>query len=161
MKSMKLENLEKKLGVASNIVQTLSTELELIEIPEITDIAVVEEEVFNLQSLKTDFGLIRSNILKLVNSGQRTLDTASIIDVSDMKASTIQALATLQIAIGGNLNMLMNCYKTITEIEKLRIKEKKMDATSNVNMGTVVNNQILFSGDTNKLLDLIRTNQNT
>ena len=78
-----------------------------------------------------------------------------------MKASTIQALATLQIAIGGNLNMLMNCYKTITEIEKLRIKEKKMDATSNVNMGTVVNNQILFSGDTNKLLDLIRTNQNT
>jgi hypothetical protein len=165
MKSTKLERLEKKLNITTELVQEMTEVIEEFEIAEPTPVVVAElvssekpVEVFTLEILKSDFMLIRNNIMKLVADGQRTLSSASVIDVSDLKASTIQALAGLQVAIGGNLKMLIDSYKIIVEIEKLRQKEKPMIQTMGaVNMGTV--NNIAFSGSTSELLQLIHDNK--
>lgn len=188
----KLEILEKKLNIANGLIDELnfddievpdSRDDELkdiliddtpVVVPEIctelsTEVLDSEEtkfEVFTLENLKTDFLLIRNNIIKLVNSGQRILDTASLLDVSDMKAQQLQAIASIQQTLGNNLESLVKIYKQIVEIEKLRSKEKKTDSnpangSTLVNSGTVVNNQIMFNGDTSQLLDFIKQNQNT
>lgn len=169
----KLEKLEKKLNVANNLVVQLTEAVETefgftvpavnIEapVPEVVPEVVEDVRVFELDGLKTDFQLIRSNILKLVTNGQRILDTASVVDVADLSAKQLEALAQLQQTIGNNLKLLIDCYKSIADIEKLRQKEsKKFDpGPANVNMGSVTNNNILFSGDTNQLLELIKSNQ--
>lgn len=155
----KLENLEKKLGIATSLVQELTVEVE--ELP----VAVIEEteanQVFSIETLKTDFFLARNSLIKLIATGQRVLDTASVIDVSDMKASQLTALSEMQSKIGGNIKLLMDCYKIIVEIEKLRQKDAKvLQAPSNVNMGQVTTNNIMFSGSSEELLTMIRDNQN-
>jgi len=158
----KFENLEKKLNIATSLVSELTEEVE--DLPELTissDVpAEIQETVFTLDLLKTDFMLIRNNILKLVSTGQRVLDTASVLDVTDMKASQLQALSEMQSTIGNNLKLLISIYKDIAEIEKLRIKEAaKQQTQANVNMGTVVNNNIVYSGSTTDLLQLIKDNK--
>ena len=167
----KLEKLEKKLNVASALVEDLTAVVEEFEqdLPVVREtisgeIVTIEQEdikVFELDNLKTDFQIIRTNILKLVKNGQRILDTASVIDVSDLSSKQLEALASLQQVIGNNLKLLVDCYKSIADIEKLRAKEqKKADAIPGaINMGQVTNNNIIFSGGTNDLLDLIKQNQ--
>ena len=111
-----------------------------------------------MDSLKQDFLLVRNNIIKLINTGQRILDAVSVLDVSDIKASQLQAIAQLQTALGQNIRSLVATYKEIAEIEKLRIRETKVEATPNINTGTVTTNNIVFSGDSSQLLDLIKQN---
>lgn len=168
----KLEKLEKKLNIASSLVEDLTAVVEEFghDLPALTDtvegeIVVPEAEevrVFEIDNLKTDFQIIRTNILKLVNNGQRILDTASVVDVADLSSKQLEALACMQQTIGNNLKLLIDCYKSIADIEKLRAKEqKKSDAALGgaINMGQVTNNNIIFSGGTNDLLDLIKQNQ--
>lgn len=170
----KLEKLEKKLNIANDMVDTMTatmeeefglsvTEISEVEVISSADVPVVEEDprVFEIDNLKSDFQLIRQNILQLVSNGQRILKTAAVIDVADLSAKQIEALASLQQTIGNNLELMIKCYKSIADIEKLRQKEqKKIDAMPGaVNMGQVVNNNIVFNGDTSQLLDLIRSNQ--
>lgn len=161
MKSAKLERLEKKFNVATELVEEMTADIEEIEVYEVVPEKEGEEplpEVFTLETLKVDFMMIRNNIMKLVADGQRTLSSASVIDVSDLKASTIQALAGLQVAIGGNLKMLIETYKIIVEIEKLRQKETKpVPQMGSVNLGVV--NNIAFTGSTSDLLQLIHDNK--
>lgn len=166
----KFEKLEEKFNIANDLVHELSIAVEEVGMPavyegEVLPPAVIIEEdvkIFEMEGLKSDFILIRSNILKLINNGQRILDTASVVDVSDLSAKHLEALASLQQTIGNNLKLMIDCYKQIADIEKLRQKENKFkggETLGGQTAGTIVNNQILFNGDTSALLDLIKQNQ--
>ena len=171
-----LDILEKKLNIATELMEELNfddIEICVPTIPDITDIEIIqpknltepikEEEVFSIDSLKNDFIMIRSNVLQLISTGQRILASASVIDVSDMKAPTLNALASLQETLGNNLHLMVTVYKEICEIEKMRmcVNGKPVDGvgSQNISTGNVTNNtQIVFSGGTADLLKLIKDN---
>lgn len=170
----KFEQLEKKLNIATELVDELSfPEYELVDVvdaelvlPEPKELAVVEEstEVFSLATLKSDFVMIRQNVMKLIGTGQRILDSVSVIDVDDMKASQLQALSQLQGTLGSNMQLLVSIYKEICEIERMRLglsgKPTEGGTVQQLNSGNVTNNNtIVFSGDTNELLNIIKQNQ--
>jgi hypothetical protein len=166
-----LESLEKKLNIASSLIDELEIDNydiipsnSITNLPEITKVDEKGDEVFSLETLKSDFMMIRQNVMKLISTGQRILDTASLIDVSDMKASQLTALSQLQQTLGNNLKLMVDCYREISEIEKIRLcatgKVTEAGATQ-VNTANTVNNTIVFSGDTNSLLDIIKQNQLT
>jgi len=160
----KLQNLEKKFNVANDLMEELTEvanefEKDLIPVQSNLPVEVDEEKVFSIETLKSDFLLVRNNIVKLINTGQRILDQASILDISDLKASQLQALSDLQSTLGNNLKMLISIYKEISEIEKLRVPTTKQEIPSQINTGSITNNNIVFSGSSEELLTLIKQNQ--
>jgi hypothetical protein len=167
MKSEKLMNLEKKFNLAENLVDELSiviediTATELLPCPtEVVDgSAPVEASILDMGLLKQDFLLMRNNIMKLIHSGQRILDSASVLDIADLKASQLEALATLQGSLATSIKLLMDCYKDIASIEKSRQKPvSKQPVSENINNGSVTNNNIVFSGSSSDLLAIINKN---
>ena len=164
MKSLQI--LEDKLNIATDLIDKLDIEdYDIIpSVPmEITTKSSSGEEVFSIDALKSDFMLIRQNVIKLVATGQRILDSASIIDISDMKASQLSALSSLQETLGNNLKLLVNIYREICEIERMRLgmtgKPSTIPSAQQINSGNTINN-IVFSGDTSSLLDIIKQHSN-
>lgn len=170
----KFDALEKKLNIASSLIEELDFDDYEVVLPEITNPqtqnnlpAIIEEctnEVFSLDTLRGDFVIIRQNILKLISTGQRVLDSTSIIDPSDMKAAQLTAISELQKTLGTNLQLLVSVYKEIAGIEKTRAttQSKTSDPQAGmVNNGSVTNNNIVYSGDTSQLLDFIKEQTNT
>ena len=159
----KLQNLEKKFSMAETLVEELTTVMEDIQqetLPE--PIPIIEEEknetVLSMDSLRQDFLLVRNNIIKLVNTGQRILDSVSVLELEDLKASQLDALSNLQATLGNNLQLLISIYKDISIIEKSRQKPvSKITEQVPVVNGNVTNNQIMFSGSSAQLLELINT----
>lgn len=159
--------LESKLNIANNLIEELNIDDYEIALPTTTAISTIvsEEstnEVFSLDTLKNDFIVIRQNVLKLISTGQRILDTSAILDPSDMKASQLTALSLLQQTLGNNLKLLVDIYKEIVNIEKTRsnIAGKIPEGTNVVNQGNIVNNNVIFSGSTDNLLSFLKENQN-
>jgi hypothetical protein len=160
----KFELLEKKLNIANELIEELDFESidvqsEVIPVPfekyEVETLEEINKEVFTIDTLKNDFVLIRNNVMKLINTGQRILESASMIDISDMKPAHLSALSDMQSTLGNNLKLMIALYKEIAEIEKLRLKENKNSSIAPVNNGTVVTNNIVYSGSTEDLLELI------
>ena len=162
-----LENLETKFGMAKSLVDDLSelveefTSNDLIVLPNEQNLptTIDDSPMINIGFLKQDFQLVRQNIIKLVNSGQRILDEACELDLSDMKPSTLSALSELQSTIGNNLKLLIDMYKTMTDIEK-NVKPTK--GNINESSSGIVNNtqnNVIFAGSSSALLELI-PNQN-
>jgi hypothetical protein len=150
--------------MAESLVEELGeaiTDLDLTDtIPALggtTDVAVIpEESILSMETLKQDFMLVRNNILILVNTGQKILSQASVLDVSDLKPSHLEALANLQNTIGSNLQLMINIYKDLAAIEKSRVRAiPKQDAIAQVNTGTINNTNVLFTGSSSDLMDLI------
>lgn len=167
MKSEKLQNLEKKFNLAENLVEELSTVIEEITttellptpVPVAGEVVVEEASVMDMTLLKQDFVLMRNAIIKLIGTGQRILDQASVLDIADLKASQLDALSNLQTTLGTNIKSLMDCYEAITRIEKNRQKPVPKQAPSeNINNGSVTNNNIVFSGSSSDLLAIINKN---
>lgn len=172
MKTNKFELLEKKLNIATTLIEELDFDDYEIELPEtrsdlqdIQKTELVEEscnEVFSLDTLKSDFVIIRQNILKLISTSQRVLDSCAILDPSDIKPATLASIAELQNSLGNNISLLVKVYAEVAKIEGIRNKNKagnKVD--SNINQGTVITNntQILYSGSTSDLLSFMKENQ--
>ena len=166
----KFEALEKKLNIANSMIEELTIEDYNIIVPETSSNVpsiIVEEtstEIFSTEHLKEDFVVIRKNILKLIATGQRTLDSASMIDPSDMKAATLTALSQLQQTLGANLELLVKVYKEIANIELARAKSKSKPTDSQpsvINQGTVNNNNVIFSGSTGDLLAFMKEQANS
>jgi hypothetical protein len=159
--------LENKLNIANNLIEELNVDAYEISLPTTTALITTEEstnEVFSLDTLKSDFVIIRQNILKLINTGQHILDTAAVLDPSDMKAAQLTAISQLQQTLGNNLKLLVDVYKEIVNIEKTRSNIGGKNIPENqsiVNQGTVNNNNIIFSGSTDNLLSFLKENQNT
>lgn len=171
VKSQKLQNLEEKLGIAAREVEVITEKVEAMvpEIdPEQTSLVPyeeppVDENIFELSQLKADFQIVRRNLLKLINTGQNMLDQAGVLDISDLKSSQLEALATLQTTIGSNINLMTSVYKDMCIIEKARRSlsaPTQPIAPGNVNMGTVNNTQVVFNGSTLDLLNMIKENAN-
>jgi hypothetical protein len=167
MSNTKLDHLSKKFNLAENLVEELSividdiTTTELLPCPtEVSDELVpMEASIMDMNLLKQDFMLMRNNIMKLVHNGQRILDSASVLDIADLKASQLDALANLQSTLGSNIKLLLDCYKDIASIEKSRQKPvSKQPVSENINNGSVTNNNIVFSGSSSDLLAIINKN---
>lgn len=175
----KIEALEKKLNIATSLIEELDIEdCDIVPPNMAQSITVVEpidgtinlpstdvkqqEEVFSIDALKTDFVLIRQNLLKLITTGQRILDSASLIDVADMKASQLTALSSLLETVGSHCRTMVDIYKQISEIEKIRMctTGKSPEGVNQINTGNTINNtQIIYTGDTSNLLDYIKQAQ--
>jgi hypothetical protein len=174
------EALEKKLNIASTLIDELQIEdyevvlpsdsNMMLELSETHPVGVAVEEstleIFTLETLKSDFAVIRQSVLKLIATGQRILESASVLDPADIKPATLTALSQMQVALGSHMQMLLSIYEQVAKIELTRSKTKAPATTNQpagglVNQGTVNNNNIIFSGDTNQLLAFMKENQNT
>lgn len=168
----KFDLLEKKLNIASSLIEELDFEIEdcITELPELTAVEVItvddlsaSTEVFSTGSLKADFAMIRQNVMSLITTGQRIVNTASVIDVSDMTPAYLKSMSELQQTLGNNLKLLIDLYTQIANIEKTRdrTKDKKVGSEPAViNQGTITNNNnLVFTGDTNELLDILKQSQ--
>lgn len=168
-KSKKLQNLEQKFNLAENLIEELSatiddiscTELAVAEITEGELTTVEDEKILSVATLKQDFLLVRNNLIRLINTGQRILDSASQLEISDLKASQLDALSNLQSTLGNNMQMLISLYKDIAGIEKSRQKPAPKSLVPEQNSGTIntTNNQIVFAGDSSQLLKLLNEQQ--
>lgn len=168
-KQIDFGKLEEKLNVASSLASCLvqeleieTTELEIIP-PTEAELMTVDgnNEVFSTDSLKSDFIMIRQNVMKLITTGQKILESASVLDIGDLKAAQLTALSQLQMTLGSNMKLMVDLYKEICEIEKMRmgISGKIPDGSmKQLNSGNTVTNNIVFSGDTSSLLDIIKEN---
>jgi hypothetical protein len=165
--------LEQKLNIASSLIEELTIDDCDVFLPDATvestttTIATVGEpnnEVFATDTLKTDFAMIRQNVMKLIATGQRIVESASMIDVSDMTPQYLKSMSELQQTLGNNLKLLVELYSQVANIEKTRdrSKDKKQQAEvpSLVNQGSITNNNnLVFTGDTSELLEIIKQNQ--
>lgn len=168
-KSLKLEKLEKKFNVATKLIEDLDDISAEFESDVVTDIiplpcneiaTTVQEDVFTITQLKQDFLMVRQNVMSLITKGQRILDQISILELSELKASQVEAMTNLQKVIGENLERMLNMYKMITEIEKVRQKTSPNEVGGAINMGSVTNNNIVFNGSPNDLLDILAKQKN-
>jgi len=172
-KSEKLQRLEQKFGAAQTAVaqiDDLVSELGInnIDVEPAGALTVKEAnlpstetehlELFSVQRLLTDFEMVRSNIIRLINTGQRILESTQVLDLGDLKASQLDALTNLQRTIAENTKMLLEIYKDMAAIEKARGagKAKPVDVPAgNVMTGPVTQNNIVFQGSTAELMKLI------
>lgn len=158
-KTDRLRAIETEFNLTESLVEELgSINDNLITIDETLPSITNPNELINLDSLRSDFGLVRNSIINLVATGQTILNTACLLDISDLKASQLEALSTLQSTLGSNIKLLLDSYKTMSEIEKIKTSQIKEKPTS-VNNGEVINNNILFNGSSSELLDLISNNK--
>lgn len=159
-KLKKLEKLEEKFNTATELIDELVLPVTEVLEPEIiepgTDVELRETSLFTMSQLKQDFEMIRRNTMKLINNGQQLLDRAQLLDISDMKASQLEALSSLQGTIGANLKMMMEIYKDLVDIENNTGKKQAKEQAVAVNNGTV--NNITFTGTNSDLLKLINEN---
>lgn len=117
-----------------------------------------DEEMFSLKMLKQDFMMARQNVMQVCNIGQNILRQASVLDLSDLKASQLDALTNLQNSLGNNLKLMITLYKEIIDIEKSKaaLKGKKFsgDGGTTIVQGDV-NQNVIMAGGTHDLLDAL------
>lgn len=160
-KADRMKSLEEKFNLAETLVEELDDLIEDVgesmETASDDNLPMVPEHagLMNIEGLKQDFMLARNNIIKLITTGQRILDQASVLNVSDLKASQLEALATLQSTLGANLKLLLEIYKDIAAIEKSRGNP----TPSNVNNGSVTTNNIVYAGSSSDLLKILNEQQ--
>lgn len=175
----KLKALHEKFNMAENSVNKMTEVIETID-EDLTDLEVVEtsepgqnlpaeldtfEEVFTLPLLKQDFMSMRQNILAVINRGQTILNDTDQLDIGDMKASQLEALANLQRSTGENIKLLMGIYKDIIAVEKdkyvlLRgINQENLGSTEGGNLqvgaGSNVTQNVIIAGGTHDILAAI------
>lgn len=165
MKSTKLERLEEKFNLASEIIEDLDNLVEDLNLEkglpiefESKDLVEIKnEELLNINQLKADFQLIRQNVMSVVAAGNKILKDVGTLDLGDLKASQLQALAQLQTALGMNIRLMMDIWKDLCVIEKSREKKNSVTPEQGVNVinGNVNNTQVLFQGSSSELLKLI------
>lgn len=76
--------------------------------------------IFELLELKSDFIMVKRNLKRLITHGQTIFDQTLTLDIADLKASQIEAIASLSNSINQNLMDLVGLYKIIVEIEQAR-----------------------------------------
>lgn len=167
-KKNEFELLEKKLNIASSLIEELNIEEGEVILPEIVTSEVpaincATNEVFSIDTLKSDFILIRQHVMKLITEGQRVSSSVALIDIADMKPQMIMAISTLHQTLGNNIELLGRIYKQISDIEKTRDRNqpKQTEGATVTNQGTIVNNNIVYTGSTEDLLSIIKQNQIT
>jgi len=173
----KLKKLHEKFNLAENTIDQMTavvdsfeddlTPLEITEVgqpgeylPEIT----TQKEVFSLDLLKSDFMTMRSNILSVINRGQQILKDTGTLEIGDMKASQLEALANLQKSTGDNIKLLVGIYKDIIAVEKDKyvllngLNQEILGAGQGqiqVSPGATLNQNVIVAGSTHDILRLM------
>lgn len=113
-----------------------------------------EIRIIDLERLKSDFEVVRKTLYSLINHGNNILQQIEIIDIGDLKASTIQAISNLHSTIGRNLEILISIYQKIIDIEKsYQNLENKNYKEENEK---IINNTVIFQGTTKELIEIIK-----
>jgi len=120
----------KKVEEILNVSQATLDEIQ--EKEEILDVEIVEAEeyplaertdsVFQLTELKKKYDLAQQSLQQIINFGQNLMSQTVTLELNDMKASEISAIAQLSQTIYTQLRGMVNMLKDITEIE-LNVKE--------------------------------------
>jgi len=113
---------------------------------------------------------MRSNLLSVIQRGQSILEDVGNIDIGDMKASQLEALANLQKATGENIKLLMGVYKDIISVEKNKyvlirgLNQENLGSGQgqiNVAPGATVTQNVIVAGSTHDILHAIeKANEN-
>ncbi len=109
--------------------------------------------IFELQELKNSFVETRRGLQTLLLNGQRLMNQTSTLQLASMTASQVEAIAALSNTVSTQLNLMITLYKTIAEIEQLRMP--KNASIGNVGDNANITNQTIFVGDTSQLLEAI------
>ncbi len=133
-------------------------DMEIIPAVSDTEITEVTEDsslkLFEMNELRSDFLLSRQNLQALLSRCQSLMEQVPKLDINDMKASQIDAIASLSNAITTQLQLMTSSYKVLAEIENLRNPTPK-----GVNVGkTEIQNQAVFVGSNSELLKLLKEN---
>ena len=172
-----LKKLEKQFNLAKDTIEEATSEVEVVEVVEAelvednagSELTVInpedpeedkpEFEVFGLPMLKEDFMMVRGQLMRLINTGQKIITEAGTLDIGDLKSSQIDALSSLQTALGSNLKLLIDIYDKINKIEAQKNSRSRggqafiapQEGGGNVN----VDKAIVFTGTTAELLDMM------
>lgn len=174
----KLDKLQEKFNIAAEAIDVLTLDEDLSDLEDSLEVhspppvptqnnlpttkdkdSVLLDEVFDFETLKKDFAMIRSNVIAIINKGQHILEECSHLDLADMKAGQLEALANLQKTLGENIKLLVSVYKDIVSVEQ----QKKTMLTSQINneeennkggmqVNGTVNQQFIFAGNTSDLI---------
>ena len=156
-----IKKLEKVFNIAEDVIQSLEINKEGMQ--EITlapeayqfDEKEIEKNgVLGLAELKADFLIAKRNLRKLIRHGQTLMDTSADMDMEEMTASKIMAIAQLSTSISGQLKMLVEIYKDIAEIEKSR--KGGLPGAFEGNLAGVVHQNIIFTGDATSLMKYLK-----
>lgn len=190
----RLKKVEELFDVAQDVLETCqiptnnNTRSETQEDPEESDsVEIVEAgesrevseysnpeihlpRIFNLEEVRYDFVAARRNLYKLIKHCQDLMDGVPALDLIEMKASQVEAIALLANSINNQIQTVMKLYKDMADIEQMRmppelkILEKRLgnpqgrpsigkeDSSSSKDSGAV------YVGDSKSLLDIIEEN---
>jgi len=173
----KLKNLHEKFNLAENAIDQMTVVVDSLE-EDLTSLEVTEigqpgeylpennsqKEVFTLDLLKSDFMTMRSNIMSVINRGQKILEETGTLEIGDMKASQLEALAQLQKSTGDNIKLLMGIYRDIIAVEKDKyilmngLNQEMLGAGQGqiqVAAGATLNQNVIVAGSTHDILRLM------
>ncbi len=143
----KLQKISDAFDVANETLSEITVDVENSEImPDDGEIDKFTSEMFSASQLKADFMLVRNNLIQLINVGQTLLKSAQFLDLDELPATKMEALASLQRAASDNLKTLITIYKDMREIE--------VGKGSNVRK-TETKNTSVFIGTNQKLLEAL------
>jgi hypothetical protein len=148
---MNIQKLEEKFNLetqkTNEIVEKIDNEITSV------DTEIPEEQLFSFEQLKNDYLMIRQELMKLIQLGQKILSSAADLEIYDLKAGQLMALAQLQDSVSKNLELMIDIYKKLTEIKKNLEPQKEEKKEEKFNIQNAI-----FTGSTAELLKMIKEN---
>lgn len=119
-------------------------------------------ELFELEEIKTSFIEVRRGLQQLIHKGQRLMNQTGSMDLKDMTASQVEAIATLSSTISNQMESMLSMYRTLIYVEKERKRNNTPDPSSLQVSGdnTHVTQNTVFVGDTAELLKHLNKQKN-
>jgi len=109
--------------------------------------------LFALEEVRTDFLIVKRNLLKLMNKCQTLMDGTTEMQIFNITASQIDAISQLSNSITLQIQTVLKLYKDLAEIEQLRIPPEQRKLKKNEEK-----NGVVYIGDTKSLLNIIKEN---
>ncbi len=111
-------------------------------------------ELFELEEIKASFVEVRRGLQSLIHKGTRLMNQTGSMQLKDMTASQVEAIAALSSVISGQMESMLSMYRTLMYVEKERNKVNQMpqQGMSITGENPEVTNTTIFVGDTSELL---------
>ena len=163
-----IKKVEDILNISQNTLNTISVDVidvEDIEDEDSMDIEPIQEilpgtyesSIFGLVDLKKNFKLAQASLQQLINYGQGLMAQTVSMNLEELKASDVGAIAALSEAIYRQLRGLVEIFRDISEIE-LNIKKLNEKSIGNLPAGaSFTQNNYTVTGTT---ADIIREIKN-
>lgn len=118
-------------------------------------------ELFELEEIKTSFIEVRRGLQQLIHKGQRLMNQTGSMDLRDMTASQVEAIAALSATISNQMESMLSMYRTLIYVEKERKKSNVPEQGQLTVTGdnTNVTQTTVFVGDTAELLKHLNQNR--